>query len=588
VTLACDIGSYRFREATGPVREQVSCLKFERRRRVDRQQRVAQFSRDRVRRQASTELATVVLPHHCFLAQAIWHRHLGLLHPDRQRRPSDGQAKSMYVFFSCATSATPAKLNLIRCRPRIIPINKLPDEVLIEIFDFYVVEDPDQFLKRSTEAWQLLVHVCRRWRRLVFASPRRLNLRLFCKPEVPVRDKLDIWPALPLLIQGSISPSNVDNILAVLNRHDRVSMIHLSYFRTTPEVEKVWAAMHVPFPKLTVLRLWSDDFKAPIVPDSFLGGSSPLLREIWLNAVPFPGLPKLLLSATHLTEIFLKNITRSGYFSPETMITCLSALTSLKTLHLGFLLRSRPDSESRHPSSPTRSILPALTEIQFKGTEEYLEDLVSRIDAPQLNALFVSLINQIDFGVPQLAQFISRTPMFTTLSEARVGFCGDSVRLTLSSSRFGFEELKILLSCEESDRQLSTLARVWTSFSPLFSKLNNFFIHEVEYMQPHWQDNVESHDWLELLLPFTAVESLYVSKEFVPGITAALQELVRKRITEVLPTLRNLFLEGLRRSGPAHKNIGLFVFARQLLGRPIAVSLWKKDADIDSDSDWGV
>jgi hypothetical protein len=431
------------------------------------------------------------------------------------------------------------------------------------------------------------VHVCRRWRHLVFGSPRRLNLRLFCNPEAPVKDKLNIWPPLPLLIQGTISPSVSDNILAVLGRHDRVSMIDLDYMRTTPEVEKVWAAMQVPFPELTVLRLWSSDLKAPIVSDSFLGGSSPRLREIWLKAVPFPGLPKLLLSATHLTEIRLDDITRSGYISPETMVTCLSALTSLKSLHLDFLLISRPDWETRHPPSQPRSVLPALTDIQFKGTSEYLEDLLACIDAPQLNALFLSLVNQIDLDVPKLAQFISRTPMFKTLDEARVGFCGDAVRLTLSSPTFGFEGLKIQFFCEESYRQLSTLARVWTSFSPLLSMVDNLSVHEVESWPLHWQDNIENSQWLELLRPFTAVKSLYVSEEFVPVITAAaLQELVRERMTQLLPTLQNLFLEGLRRWGPVRKGIGLFIAAREPFGHPIAVSLWIKDADIDSDSDW--
>jgi hypothetical protein len=402
-----------------------------------------------------------------------------------------------------------------------------------------------------------------------------------------VRDKLDIWPAFPLLIQGTISPSVVDNILAVLERHDRVSMMDLTYFRTTPDVEKVWAAMQVPFPELTVLRLWSSDLKAPIIPDSFLGGSSPCLQEILLKAVPFPGLPKLLLSATHLTDIHLGDITRSGYISPETMVTCLSALTSLERLSLGFLLPSLPDWESRHPPSPTRSILPALTGIQFNGTAEYLEDLVACIDAPQLNSLFISsLINQSDLGVSQLAQFVSRTPMFKTLDEARVGFCGDAVRLTLSSPTSGFEQLKIQFSCEESDEQLSTLARVWTSFSPLLSTLDNLFIYEVEYLQPHWQSDIESSQWLELLRPFTAVKSLHVSEEFVLGITAALLELLWERVTEVLPALQNLFLEGLRRSGPVHQSIRLFIFARQLFGQRMAVSLWIKDADIDSDSDW--
>jgi hypothetical protein len=472
-----------------------------------------------------------------------------------------------------------------------MPINRLPDEILIEIFDFYVVEDPDDFLERSIGAWQLLVHVCRRWRCLVFGSPRRLNLRLFCNPQAPVRDRLDIWPALPLLIQGAISPSVVDNILAVLERHDRVSTINLTFFRTAPEVEKVWAAMQVPFPELTVLQLWSCGLKAPIIPDSFLGGSSPRLREIWLNAVPFPGLPKLLLSATHLTEMYLENITRSGYISPETMVTCLSALTSLKILHLNFLSQPGPDWESRHPPSPTRSILPALTEIQFKGTGEYLEDLVACIDAPQLKDLFISLFNQIDLGVPQLAQFISHTPMFKTLDEARVGFCGDAVRLTLSSPTFGFEELKMQFSCEESDRQLPTLARVWTSFSPLLSMVDSLFIYGDEFLQPQGQDNIENDQWLELLHPFTAVKGFYVSKEFAPGfITATLQELIRRRTTEVLPSLQKIFLEGLGRSGLVQEGIVVFVAARQLYGHrhPIAVYPWIKDVDIDPDSDWEI
>jgi hypothetical protein len=484
---------------------------------------------------------------------------------------------------------------LIRCR-HVIPINKLPDEVLLEIFDFYVaedvdemVEDADENLKTAIEAWQLLVHVSRRWRHLVFASPRRLNLLLFCKAEVPVRDRLDIWPALPLVIQGTISPSVVDNILAVLKRHDRVSIIDLTY-TTAPEMEKVWAAMQVPFPELTFLRLWSNDLGAPIVADSFLGGSSPRLREIRLSPVPFPGLPKLLLSATQLTTIHLGSILRSGYISPETMVTCLSALTSLKSLRLDFNFLSRPDSESRHPPSPTCSTLPALTDFQFQGTEEYLEDLVARIDAPQLNALFISLVIQI-LGVPQLARFISRTPMFKTLNEARVGFCGDSVRLTVFSPTPGFEWFKIQCLCEDSDRQLSTLARVWTSFSPLFSILDKLFIYEIESIwHLRWEDNdnIESHEWLELLLPFTALQSLYVSKAFVPRITAALQEPVRERITEVLPTLQNLFLGGLHGPGPVQESIELFVAARQLLGHPIAVSLWIEDRDIESYLDWEI
>ena len=86
-------------------------------------------------------------------------------------------------------------------------------------------------------------------------------------------------------------------------------------------------------------------------------------------------------------------------------------------------------------------------------------------------------------------------------------------------------------------------------------------------------DAIENSLWLELLHPFPAVKNLYLSKDFAPGIAAALQEIVG---TEVLPSLQNIFVEGLEPSGPFQENIGQFVAARQLSGRPIAISVWNR------------
>ena len=71
------------------------------------------------------------------------------------------------------------------------------------------------------------------------------------------------------------------------------------------------------------------------------------------------------------------------------------------------------------------------------------------------------------------------------------------------------------------------------------------------------------------------VKDLYLSKEFAPGIAAALQELVGGR-TEVFPSLENIFVEGLELSGSFQENIGQFVAARQLSDHPIAISDWNK------------
>jgi len=70
---------------------------------------------------------------------------------------------------------------------------------------------------------------------------------------------------------------------------------------------------------------------------------------------------------------------------------------------------------------------------------------------------------------------------------------------------------------------------------------------------------------------FPAVKNLYLSKEFAPGIAAALQEIVG---TEALPSLRNIFVKGLEPSGPFQENIGQFVAARELSGHSITISVW--------------
>ena len=103
------------------------------------------------------------------------------------------------------------------------------------------------------------------------------------------------------------------------------------------------SAANKPFPGcLTDLYLGrtQGDFQGnaprPILPGSFSGGSPPRLQPLVLLRVPFPGLAKLLLSATYLVNLDLSFIPRSGYIPPEAMATNLSALTSLKLLALIF------------------------------------------------------------------------------------------------------------------------------------------------------------------------------------------------------------------------------------------------------------
>ena len=124
--------------------------------------------------------------------------------------------------------------------------------------------------------------------------------------------------------------------------------------------------MGEPFPALTSLRLGWDDFEVAKASDSFLGGSAPRLLSLTLSGIPLPfsGIQKLLLSAKELVHLSLQNISHSVYFSPDAIVTVISALTKLEQLELTFKSpRSRPVRESRGPPPPTRTLLPALTDM---------------------------------------------------------------------------------------------------------------------------------------------------------------------------------------------------------------------------------
>jgi hypothetical protein len=335
--------------------------------------------------------------------------------------------------------------------------------------------------------------------------------------------------------------------------------------------------MQQPFPELRYLALWGDDHGETVVaPDSFLGGFAPRLESLSLRLLPFPGLPKLLLSTTHLVSLYLFDIPHSGYFSPDAMAAALSTLTKLEDLVLIFTSpESCPDLETRRLPPSTRSVLPVLDYFSFKGVSEYLEDLVTDIDAPRLNRLRITFFNDSVFDTPQLIQFISRTPISSALEKVRIALWDRGARVTFL---YGSMELKVEILCEGLDWQLSSLEQVCTSCLPFLSALKDLYIYSRPLFKEDWKDKIEHRVWLGLLHPFTTMKNLYISEEIALLIGPALQELVEGRTTETLPSLENVSLEGLESSG---HGIGQFVAARQVSSHPVTISRW---ANLENDT----
>jgi len=396
-----------------------------------------------------------------------------------------------------------------------------------------------------------------------------------------VKEKLDVWPALPVVLEQyneDWEPKwGVVNVTAAFEQNNRICQIGL-WGVPSSQMEVILAAMHKSFPVLTRLELQSGDGTLTTLddhPDLFLGGSAPCLRFLKLAYIPFRGLPELLISATHLTELRLSNISIFGYISPEAMVSCFSALTRLETLVLEFESpESFPVREHRPPPPPTRTLLPALTWLQFYGVSEYLEDLVVRVDTPLLDNFDISLFHQFIPVTAQLAQFIDRTPKLKARNDAHVAFYHSSFHFTLGRA---FEK-GLGISYDAEDWQVSSVAQVCTS------SLSQAFCATVEclYISDHnaqWRGDiqVETNHWVGLLRPFTSVKSLYLSRVIVPRIAPALQGLIGERVVGVLPALQTLFLEDRKLLGPVKEAFGSFVSGRQLSSHPVAVSRWKRN-----------
>jgi hypothetical protein len=452
-------------------------------------------------------------------------------------------------------------------------IDMLPDNVLLEIFDFYGERATTPASWINIWWWEALIQVCRRWRCVVLGSPRRLDLRIVCTHKTPTRTLLDIWPPFPISILGRyiLDEKSVENVIAAVEHgHYRISDISIDYIRGYA-LGKLAAAMQQPLPTLKIFFLVSRDESVPVLPETFLGGSAPLLEYFELYGIPFPTFPRFIASSTHIRSLLITGIPHSGYFSPEAMVACLAALSNLQLLSIGFRSPlSRPPQIT--PPPRTHIVLPALTQLSFWGVSEYFEDFISRIDTPLLDELNITFFMDLIFEIPRLRHFISRSERLEPLDQAVMEFDDQAIWIRIGSIPW----FALQIRCERADWQLSSMVQIFGQQLPLLSHVEQLEISLSFLSNIGWTDNpdLDSSLWLELFHLFTALQSLYVSPELVAPVAAALQELTEGGTMEVLPALHSLFLEGLEPSGPVPDGIQSFVAARQLSGHHVAVQRW--------------
>ena len=259
-----------------------------------------------------------------------------------------------------------------QCRPIQGPIDKLPPELLFEMFDF-VGPGP---------AILPLTHVCRRWRDVALSSPTLWSVIGSCARLVP------------LFLQRSLgSPLQVRGFVA--NHDDREFLDCLPHLETI--IHRVVsfevhfrARVHEPFTRLTCAapalehlsfrfpplnRTWAQN-----VLDTLFSGGMPSLRKVVLDrALPSPNC--LSLSITSLTLI------NSSDLGPcDDLLSILESCANVEVLMLLNAISSK-SSSTPGPSSDLSVQLACLRELYVHGVSigiHGVSNFLSHLSFPRL------------------------------------------------------------------------------------------------------------------------------------------------------------------------------------------------------------
>ena len=437
----------------------------------------------------------------------------------------------------------------------LVSIDTLPDDVLLEVFDYYRKLSADRWA--CLQGWYKLAHTCRRWRQLVFASSLRLNLQLRCTFGTPVPDMIDHSPPFPLILDygprllKTWTHADEDGLLFALQHLARTREIMLSAPQSTlADIINVMLDT-APMLRRLILHTESTEF---VLPKSFLDGDAPQLRHLELHGVSLATLHPLLPSATFLVSLILERVPSSAYFSPESLIARISTMPHLQTLSIGFLSAApRPGLSNQRLLPPgqtpqARIELPALKQLVYRGVSAYLESLLARIRTPVIQDIDITLFNQLALRIPHICTFISDLEPFQPTT-ARIDFAQTSAHILLfvpsmalqsSESQSQSPDISLSISCARLDFQVSAVAQICRSLSgtgavsgPGLAHANLILpveelmlgFHQNE-MSEEWrgdEDVVEPSLWRTLLTPFRQTRTLRVHVALAADLDHALR-----------------------------------------------------------------
>jgi hypothetical protein len=459
------------------------------------------------------------------------------------------------------------------------PIDSLNDDVLLNVFYIFGLDIRDEeknqdglvfFHWDRQRWWYKLAQVCQQWRKLIFASPYRLNLQLLCARGIPVPRMLTHSPPLPLIIfynglRTTVTAEDEENILFALQHRDRVRRIHLALPAST--LQRLIMAINEQFPILERMSLDTDSEEDPrlVLPKTF---QAPLLDYFSLRTAFLPIGSPLLTTTVNLVTLVLDNIPTSAYVTPSHLLTWLSHMPQLVKLVIRFHspLHGR-DVEPQQLGSPvmTHFTLPSLRVFFFRGVSTYLEDLFSWISAPLLRNLEIEFSNQLTFTIPNFSQFMRTSGNFE-LSVVWLDFSRENFYLNRGYPE-SVSPLYMRIICRHLVRQVSCAVQILSALAPVLSVTEKLTVTHTAFDGSSERDNeVDLTQWRELLRPFSNVKILCVQNELVKEFSRSLHSDDENTPLDLLSNLKEIQCSRGSNDGGAFTP---FIKERQAAGHPV-------------------
>ena len=470
-------------------------------------------------------------------------------------------------------------------------IHDLDDDSLLIIFSLcrpIILDEIEvtnvQFLEgqwNHERWWYRLVHVCRRWRHIVFESASHLRLSLVCARGTPVAKMLAHSPPLPITVDhfyekdDDITLEDEEGIILALQHRGRVRRIRL--MNPIPILQKFIIALNGEFPNLQYLLIWHQRYHDPIIentvnlnfPETF---RAPNLRQLGIENFATPIESPLLTTMADLTALYLGKIPSSAYFHPNALLQLLSLMPQLERLAISFnCYNSSRDIERQLSRTPivTRVTLPNLRYLTFGGTSTYLEVLLPWVTVPLLEKLHVYFFNRMIYFIPHLRQLIS-TARNIRHKIVTVTFERESLRvLTYPHKEARLSTLCMQLGGRHLDWQVVSAAQVCQALKTVFSAVENLTLkYSRHYISSEWNRQADRTHWIEFLGSFGKVKTLRADYGLVEQVSRALQPGEGESPTELFPELQELLYSS---KGSSHDAFTLFIDARQKAGHPVTV-----------------